>query len=69
MTCDVKGIWYNPAASAFEGRIDIHRGGKSFRYPCTVEGPMDMCPKEIRQQMQSQAQRMSDSAPTLFSTL
>ncbi len=67
MSVEIKGIWYNPATSAFEGRIDIRRGGTSFRYPCAVEGPMDMSPVEVRQRMTQQARRMSDTPPSVFS--
>ncbi len=61
MATEIKNIWYNPATNAFEGRIDIRRGGRSFRYPCAVEGPMDMSPAEVRARMETQAKRMSDS--------
>lgn len=67
MSVEINSIWYNPAQSAFEGRIDIQRGGKSFRYPCAVEGPMDMSPVEVRRRMETQAKRMSDTPPSVFS--
>jgi len=67
MPVEIKDVWYNPANSAFEGRIDIKRGGKSFRYPCAVEGPIDMSPSEVRRRMEVQAKRMSDTPPSVFS--
>ncbi|WP_187432057.1 hypothetical protein ROLI_047640 (plasmid) [Roseobacter fucihabitans] len=69
MATEIKNIWYNPANSAFEGRIDIRRNGKSFRYPCAVQGPMDMSPAEVRARMEVQAKRMSDSDHDIFSYL
>ena len=67
MTVSVKDIWYNPVNAAFEGRIDIERNGKSFRYPCAVEGPVTMAHSEVRLRMAQQAKRMSDTAPSVFS--
>lgn len=67
MSVEVNCIWYNPAESAFEGRIDIHRDGRSFRYPCLVRGPMNMSPTEVRHRMEHQAKRMSDTPPAVFS--
>lgn len=69
MSVEIKDVWYNPANSAFEGRIDIRRGDQSFRYPCSVEGPIDMSPTELRRQMECQAKRMSDTPPSVFSYL
>ncbi|SIT90342.1 hypothetical protein SAMN05421665_3072 [Yoonia rosea] len=67
MATEIKNIWYNPATSAFEGRIDITRKGKAFRYPCAVEGPIDMSPDEVQARMAAQAKRMSDTDPAIFS--
>lgn len=69
MSVEIKNVWYNPANSAFEGRIDITRKGQSFRYPCAVEGPMDMSPSEVRARMEEKALHMSDSPPAVFSYL
>lgn len=66
MSVEINSIWYNPASSAFEGRIDVRRGQKSFRYPCAVEGPMDMSHAEVRHRMEQQAKRMSDTPPAAF---
>lgn len=69
MTIEITKLWYNPSAAAFEGRIDIQRGGKSFRYPCAIEGKMDMDPTEVRSRMMDRAMQMSDTPPSVFSTL
>ena len=61
MSVKVKMIWYNPSAAAFEGRVDIRRGNRNFRYPCVVEGPHSMPTKDVRARMAAQAKRMSDS--------
>ncbi|MEY1556355.1 orotidine 5'-phosphate decarboxylase [Yoonia sp. R2331] len=67
MSVQIRNLRYNPAAEAFEGRIDIQRGNTSFRYPCTVEGPVSMSPAEVRQKMKAQARSMSDTPPDVFS--
>lgn len=64
MAVDFKSIWYNPARGAYEGRVDIHRNGRSFRYPCSVSGPADMPEGLVRHSMLAQARRMSDSGPS-----
>ena len=67
MNIKVKGIWYNPAKSVFEGRIDVVKGKRAYRYPCAVEGPMDMSGAEVRRRMCQQAMRMSDTPQDLYS--
>ena len=67
MTIDIKNVWYNPANAAFEGRIDIQRNGKSFRYPCSVEGPMTLPMADVRRRMTLLARAMSDSPPSIWS--
>ena len=62
MNIQIRKIWYNSAESAFEGRVDIRRNGCDFRYPCSVEGPMDMAPDDVMARMRQQAAQMSDSA-------
>lgn len=69
MSVEIKDIWYNPANAAFEGRIDIVRGGTAFRYPCAVPGPMTMPRNEVRARMEAQAKSMSDTSPSLFSRI
>ena len=61
METRVKNVWYNPATAAYEGRVDIVRSGRSFRYPCVVEGPVGMPTAAIHARMEAQARRMSDS--------
>ena len=65
----IKDVWYNLTNRAFEGRIDITRGGKFFRYPCSVEGPMNMAPSDVRCRMESKACDMSDTPPAVFLSL
>lgn len=55
-------IVYNPAAGAFEARVDIQRGGTTFRYPCQVHGPLTMERGQVRHRLAAHAQRMSDSS-------
>lgn len=61
MPSEIKSIRYNPSSGAYEGRIDITRGGVAYRYPCAIEGPMDMSHHEVRRRMESQARAMSDT--------
>mgnify|MGYP001081621490 CR=1 FL=1 len=61
MAAQVTNVWYNPNAAAFEGRVDIRRGGTTFRYPCMVQGPAGMHRAAVDAQMLDQARRMSDS--------
>ena len=67
MSCHISKIWYNAANAAYEGRVDIKRNGRLFRYPCSVEGPMDMAPTAVRAKMIKQAFSMSDTPPESFS--
>ena len=60
-------IRYNPAAAAFEARVDINRAGKTFRYPCQVAGPVTMDEAQVRRSLASHALRMSDSGSSLLS--
>ncbi|MDO6590335.1 orotidine 5'-phosphate decarboxylase [Loktanella sp. D2R18] len=67
MEVQVKKVWYNPAQAAFEGRVDIVRQGRQFRYPCLVKGPVDMPANDVLAQMKSQAASMTDSRPAASS--
>lgn len=62
-------IRYNAAAGAFEARVDISRGGRTFRYPCRLSGPLDMPADAVRAGLVRHAQRMSDSGGDLRSVL
>ncbi|SEW19167.1 hypothetical protein SAMN04488515_1508 [Cognatiyoonia koreensis] len=67
MTMSIRSIRYNPSTAAYEGRVDVIRGGQTFRYPCSVPGPLNMPMTDVRKSMQRSAARMSDSPPELFS--
>ncbi|QQA42593.1 orotidine 5'-phosphate decarboxylase [Pelagovum pacificum] len=54
-------IRYNAALGAFEARVDISRGGRTFRYPCRMNGPLDLTPDKVRAGLARHAMRMSDS--------
>lgn len=62
-------IGYNASRGAFEARVDIHRAGTTFRYPCSVEGPVTLEPETVRQSLLHQAERMSDTGASLRSVL
>jgi len=62
-------IRYNATAGAFEARVDIERGGTTYRYPCQVSGPMTMDMDRIRSGLKNHALRMSDSGSNLLSTI
>jgi len=69
MSINVKNVRYNPVNNTYECRVDIKRGGKFFRYPCSIEGPIDMHPSEVRRRLGSKALRMSDTPPDVFSSI
>ncbi|EAR49620.1 orotidine 5'-phosphate decarboxylase [Oceanicola granulosus HTCC2516] len=54
-------IRYNAALGAFEARVDIARNGRTFRYPCRMNGPLDMNASDVRAGLARHAMRMSDS--------
>lgn len=54
-------IRYDPRRAAFESRVDIVRGGRTYRYPVRVEGPADLDHGQVRARMIRQALAMSDS--------
>lgn len=56
-----KDIHYNAKIGAFEGRVDIVRGTRTFRYPCSLAGPISMDVGQVRAGLYSRALKMSDS--------
>lgn len=58
---EIGPIRYNAALAAFEARVDIHRSGRTFRYPCQVAAPLDMPEGDLREALKRQAFSMSDS--------
>ena len=60
-------VHYNAGAGAFEARVDIHRDGRTFRYPCQVPGPVTMDLMDVRKRLARTAIGMSDSGSDLQS--
>jgi len=54
-------VVYNGETGTFEGRVDIQRGGTTFRYPCQLTAPETMDLDQVCEQLTRQAVRMSDS--------
>ncbi len=69
MSMNIKNVRYNPVNNTFECRVDIKRGRRFFRYPCSIEGPIDMPLSEVRRRLGTKALRMSDTPPDVFSTI
>lgn len=62
-------VRYNAQDGAFEARVDIRRGGTTFRYPCAVPGPMTMDMAAVRDGLAHAALRMSDTGGGLMSRI
>lgn len=56
---ELSQIRYNPVTGAYEARADISKGGRTYRYPCSVSGSLMMEDAVIRQSLKQQAQRMA----------
>ena len=56
-------VRYNAQIGAFEARVDVERGGRMFRYPCLVPGPVDMNSAWVTAALTRHALRQSDSWP------
>lgn len=69
MNISLGDVRYNATAGAFEARVDIARGTTTFRYPCSVAGPMTMDMDQVRESLKRRAVRMSDSGPALMSRI
>jgi hypothetical protein len=54
-------VSYDMARGAFEGRVDVWRGGNCFRYPCTVTAPANADRAFIDAALTARALAMSDS--------
>jgi len=67
MNISLGDVRYNATAGAFEARVDIARGATTFRYPCSVAGPVTMDMAQVHEGLKRRAMRMSDSAPQLMS--
>jgi len=60
-------VRYNAKHGAFEARVDIHRDGNVFRYPCEVKAPLSMDFDRVRQHLKQRALNLSASGPQLHS--
>ncbi|MEO9864617.1 MAG: orotidine 5'-phosphate decarboxylase [Yoonia sp.] len=67
MNISLGDVRYNATAGAFEARVDIARGTSTFRYPCSVAGPVTMDMDQVRDGLKRRAMRMSDTNPDLMS--
>ena len=54
-------VRYNAQVGEFEARVDVERGGKTFRYPCRVPGPFDMNASWVTVALTRHALNQSDS--------
>ena len=54
-------IRYNAALGAFEARVDVTRGSRTFRYPARLNAPISLPPETVRDGLARDALRMSDS--------
>lgn len=56
-------VQYNERVGMFEARVDVERGGKTFRYPCQVPGPSDMDRRWVTAGLTRHALNQSDTWP------
>lgn len=61
----VNSIRYNATNSAFEACVDIHSEGRTFRYPCSVNGPLDMSQSRIQSALIAEARHQSSGRTAL----
>lgn len=66
---EIASVTYNAAAGAFHARVDVTAGGRRYRYPCEVEGPLDLDMSYVRQRLVRQAVSMSDTGVNLLSKI
>lgn len=60
-TIKMRAVRYNAQAGAFEARVDIERGNRTYRYPCQLVMPIDSEIDAVKLCLMRQALRMSDS--------
>ena len=60
-------IHYNAAAGAYEARVDIAKGGMTYRYPCSVPGTLSMQETVVRQNLARQARTLASRDGGLLS--
>jgi hypothetical protein len=61
MDMRVQALRYDAARGAFEGRVDVERDGRTFRYPVRLEAPESAARDWIEASLVRQALRMSDT--------
>ena len=61
MNTRVHSVRYDAAHGAFEGRVDVERDGRTFRYPARVEAPEGAPRDWLEAALTRHALRMSDS--------
>ena len=61
-------IRYNPTTGAYEARVDIDRKGRTYRYPCSVQGSLMMDDAAVRRGLTQHAQRLAGREGGLMST-
>jgi hypothetical protein len=61
MTVRLKSMTYNPVLGVYEGRVDVTRGGITYRYPARVQGPQGAPRDWIEAALAEAALRQSDS--------
>lgn len=52
-------IRYNPVTGAYEARVDIDRKGRTYRYPCSISGSLNMEDEAVRRGLKQQAMRLA----------
>ncbi len=61
MTVRLKSMRYDPVLGIYEGRVDVTRGGVTYRYPARVPAPADAPRDWIEAALAEAALRQSDS--------
>jgi hypothetical protein len=54
-------VSYDAGRGAFEGRVDVERDGRTFRYPCSVAAPETADRAWVEGALAQAALRQSDS--------
>lgn len=60
-------VRYNPASGAYEARADIRRDGRTYRYPCSLQGSLMMDDASVVRGLTRQARAMSRRETGLLS--
>ena len=57
----INNLRYNALIGSFEASVDINRDGRTFRYPCALQGPQNMDQASVTAGLAERAMRMSDT--------